>query len=96
MRPGPEPHNASEIVAIDSGSTDGTIPLLERHGARVVRSQWLGHVKTKQLALEACTKPWVFSIDSDESLEPDLAASIRAALSRDDKNISGYRANRRI
>jgi len=71
---------AAEIVAVDSGSTDGTIPLLERYGARVIASPWLGHIRTKQLALEHCTRPWVLCIDSDESIEPDLAASIREAI----------------
>jgi glycosyltransferase involved in cell wall biosynthesis len=69
-----------EIVAVDSGSTDGTIGLLEKHGARVIPSAWLGYVKTKQLALESCRAEWVLCLDSDESVEPDLAESIRAAV----------------
>lgn len=69
---------AAEIVALDNGSTDGTIELLEARGVRVVRTEWLGHIKTKQKALEACTQPWIFSIDSDETVEPDLAESLRA------------------
>src|SRR4029077_4245626 len=65
---------AGEIVAVDSGSTDGTIGMLDAAGARVIRSEWLGHVKTKQKAMEACTRDWVLCLDSDESLEPELAA----------------------
>lgn len=87
---------AAEIVAIDSGSTDDTIAMLERAGARVVRSAWLGHVKTKQFALEQCTQPWVLCLDSDESVEPELAREIEAALSRDDPSIRGYEVNRKI
>ena len=30
---------------------------------------WLGHVKTKQAATEACSLDWVLCIDSDESLD---------------------------
>ena len=71
---------AAEIVAVDSGSTDGTIGLLEQAGARVIRSEWLGHVKTKQLALEACSQEWVLCLDSDESVLVDLAESIRRAI----------------
>ena len=67
---------AAEVVAVDSGSTDGTIPLLERHGARVIRSDWKGHVATKQMALEACVQEWVLCIDSDESLQPDLKRAV--------------------
>lgn len=87
---------ASEIVAIDSGSTDETIPMLEAAGARVVRSAWLGHVKTKQMALEHCTQPWILALDSDESLEPDLAHAIREALTRNDPTVGGYELNRKV
>lgn len=71
---------AAEIVAVDGGSTDGTLELLERAGARVVSSPWLGFVKTKQLAIARCTRGWVLLLDSDESLEPTLAGGVRAAL----------------
>lgn len=81
---------AGEIVALDSGSTDGTVGMLERAGARVIRTEWLGHVKTKQKALEACTRAWVLCIDSDESLEPELAAAIRAKLEGSRDGVAGY------
>lgn len=87
---------AAEIVAIDSGSTDDTIAMLEAAGARVIRSAWLGHVKTKQLALEQCSQPWVLCLDSDESVEPELARSIEAAVTRADPSIGGYEVNRKI
>lgn len=84
------------IVAIDSGSTDGTIALLESHNARIIRSPWLGHIKTKQLALDSCTSDWILSLDSDESPEPDLISSIRAALTRNDSAVAGYELNRKV
>lgn len=87
---------ATEIVAVDSGSTDGTIPLLERHSARVIRSPWLGYVKTKQRALESCTGDWVLCLDSDESLLPELVPSIRDAIARSDSAITGHRVNRKV
>ncbi|MCC6323139.1 MAG: glycosyltransferase family 2 protein [Phycisphaerales bacterium] len=89
---------ADEIVAVDSGSTDGTIAMLEAAGARVIRSEWLGHIRTKQKALEACTCEWILCIDSDESVEPDLAVAIRGALEDGpaDPSPSGYELNRRI
>ncbi|MCC5785448.1 MAG: glycosyltransferase family 2 protein [Phycisphaerales bacterium] len=87
---------AAEIVAVDSGSTDSTIPMLEEAGARIVRSEWLGHIKTKQKALELCTQPWALSIDSDESVEPELAASIRKALTENDPGVVACRVNRKV
>jgi hypothetical protein len=86
---------ATEIVAVDSGSTDGTIALLEKAGARVIRSPWLGYVKTKQLALDACTGDWVLCLDSDESVEPDLRASIEGAIGKPE-GMGGYLVNRKV
>jgi len=87
---------ATEIVAVDSGSTDDTIPILESHHARVIRTEWKGHVATKQMALEACTQPWILSLDSDESLEPDLRAGIERALAEDDPRDHAFRVNRKV
>jgi hypothetical protein len=89
---------AAEIVAVDSGSTDGTIGLLERHAARVIRSEWKGHIATKQMALEACAQEWVLSLDSDESLRPELRRSIQNALQdpRPDPALAGWWVNRKV
>ncbi len=87
---------ASEIVAVDSGSTDDTIPMLERCGARVIRTEWKGHVATKQMALEACTQPWILSLDSDESPEPALLQAIKEALDKDEQGVDAYRVNRKV
>ena len=82
--------SAGEIVAVDSGSTDGTIALLEAAGARIVRSAWMGHVKTKQFALQQCEREWVLCVDSDESVEPELAASIRDMIAETRLGEAGY------
>lgn len=87
---------ASEIVALDSGSTDGTIELLEGAGARVQRVAWQGHVATKQQALEAALQPWVLCLDSDEPVMPDLAESIRRVVMQNDPAIAGCRVNRKV
>jgi glycosyltransferase involved in cell wall biosynthesis len=71
---------AAEILAADSGSTDSTLSLLARHHARVIHTPWLGHVRTKQLALDACTQPWALCLDSDEALDDALRASITALI----------------
>lgn len=89
------PLNA-EIVALDSGSTDGTLEILKRHGARVIHQPWLGHVSQKQVAMERARGAWILSLDSDESLEPDLLASVRVAIARDDPAIAGYEVNRKV
>jgi hypothetical protein len=87
---------ASELIALDSGSTDGTIHLLREAGATVIHQPWLGFVRQKQAALDRCTQPWILHLDSDESVEPDLRRSIEEALQKNDSAASGYEVNRKV
>ncbi len=87
---------AEEVVAVDSGSTDGTIEMLERCDppARVIRTEWKGYIATKQMALEACTRPWILCLDSDESVLPELAEAIRGAIGGKGGSLAGSGATR--
>ena len=87
---------AGEIVAVDSGSTDGTVAVLEAAGAKVVHQPWLGYVKQKQFALDQCAGDWILHLDSDEPVSPELASSIRAAITKNDPSIAGYEVNRKV
>jgi len=65
-----------EIVVVDSGSTDDTVAIATRFGARVVAQKWLGYVDQKNFALSQAEHPWVLSIDADEEISPELAQAI--------------------
>jgi len=72
---------ADEIVVLDGGSTDGTADIARARGARVIEETgWPGFGPQKNRALDALGTDWVLSIDADEVVSPELAASIRAAI----------------
>ena len=71
---------ADEVVVVDSGSTDGTPALAERHGARVIHQDWLGFGPQKQFAVDAARHDWVLCLDADERVSPALQAAIENAL----------------
>src|SRR5256884_9716561 len=71
---------ADEIVVVDSGSTDGTVELAARSGARVVRKEWLGVGAQKQFAVDAASHDWGLCVDADECLSPRLRHRLVAEL----------------
>jgi glycosyltransferase involved in cell wall biosynthesis len=71
---------ADEIVVVDSGSTDATVEIATRHGARVEHKEWLGFGRQKQHAVSLARHDWVLCLDVDERVSERLAGSIREAL----------------
>jgi glycosyltransferase involved in cell wall biosynthesis len=69
---------ASEVVLVDSGSTDKTVAIAEELGARVVHQPWLGGGRQKRVGEDAATHNWLLDLDADEIVSPELAAEIRA------------------
>ena len=63
-----------EIIVVDSQSTDTTVAIAQQHGAKVVQpADWPGFGPQKNRALDLATCDWVFSIDADERVTPELA-----------------------
>lgn len=65
-----------EIVVVDSGSSDRTVELATKLGARVLDMAWRGYAGQKNYASECCTNDWVLSLDADEALSEALEAEI--------------------
>lgn len=68
----------SELVVLDSGSTDATGEVAHACGARVVQQPWLGFAAQKNAAIAQATQPFVLLLDADEWLAPEGAGTIRA------------------
>ncbi len=71
---------ADDIVIVDSGSTDTTLAIAARYGARVVHQDWLGFGKQKQFAVAQARHRWVLCLDADERVSDDLRAAIQSAI----------------
>lgn len=71
---------ADEVVVLDSGSTDKTIDLARRLGARVALEPWRGFAKQKTRAAALCKHTWVLSLDADEALSPEAQSELKALL----------------
>ena len=73
---------ADQVVVVDSGSADGTVPVARSLGAEVVEQPWLGFSAQREYALRLplLRHDWVYFVDADEWVSPQLAAEIAAQL----------------
>lgn len=66
-----------EILVLDSGSTDATIEIAKRHGARVEHQPFLGYGPQKRRAVELAKHDWILAVDDDEVLDYEAATTIQ-------------------
>jgi len=71
---------ADEIIVVDSGSDDATADICKEFGAKVYVHDWPGFGAQKNRALGYASNEWIFSIDADERVTPELRMEIDAAL----------------
>jgi glycosyltransferase involved in cell wall biosynthesis len=87
---------ADEIFVVDSFSTDGTLAIAQKFGARIVQHEYVNSAAQKNWAIPQCSHPWVFIIDADERVRPDLRAEVKALLARPGgPELAGYFVVRR-
>jgi len=80
-----------EVYVIDSQSTDATVEIAQSYGAHVVQFHYRGGwPKKRQWAMESLplAHDWIFLVDADEALTPELAQEIKIAIQNPDCN--GY------
>jgi glycosyltransferase involved in cell wall biosynthesis len=85
---------ASEIILVDSGSTDHTLEIARLHKAQCYHQQWLGYAAQKNYALSLATKTWVLSLDADEVVTDSLSKEITNLLLSSEQFCDGYRIPR--
>ncbi len=67
---------ASEIVVVDSFSSDKTVEICQAEGCRVFLREFKGYGEQKQYAVDQAANDWVFSIDADEVVSEALRDEI--------------------
>lgn len=62
----------SDIVVVDCHSTDATVKVARRFTDRVFERTWTNFADQKNFANSKALHPWIFSLDADERLSPEL------------------------
>ncbi len=80
-----------EVYVVDSQSSDETAEIASSFGAKVIQFHYLGGwPKKRQWAMDTLplAYDWIFLVDADEALTPELADEIKQAIQ--DPALDGY------
>ncbi|WP_434745421.1 glycosyltransferase family 2 protein [Candidatus Pantoea rara] len=72
---------ADEIIMLDSGSSDDSVNIATKAGAKVyLNDDWQGYGIQRQRAQDYATGDMILMIDADERVSPELRAAIEQVL----------------
>ncbi|MGI5828167.1 MAG: glycosyltransferase family 2 protein [Patescibacteria group bacterium] len=75
---------ADEIIVIDKKSQDSTREIAEKFGAKVVTFEGEYFDEWRNVGITKASSPWIFYIDPDERVTPELKAEIEKALDQEE------------
>ena len=87
---------AHQVFVLDSGSTDRTEAIAREKGAEFVFHAWEGYAGQKNWGLDhlPITTPWVFILDADEVITPELRDELAAIAQADTCEENAFYVNR--
>ena len=87
---------ADEIIIVDSDSTDRTIEIARNYTDKIFNRPFRGYKDKHEFADSQTTGDWIFWIDADERVSPELRESIENVRRSDPATLpDGFRIARR-
>ncbi len=85
-----------DVLIVDSFSSDATLKIAGEHGVRVVQRAFDSFAGQRNFAVEHCELryEWIFHLDADEVMTPDLSAEILGCIAATDKD--AYRVSSKL
>jgi len=88
---------ADEILIVDSSSSDETLNIAQKYGARIIQREYQYSASQKNWAIPQAKNEWILLLDSDERLTERLRDEIRNLMEDEDKlaEVDGFKIARR-
>lgn len=75
---------ADEIIVVDTGSTDSTVDVARRYGAKVLSHTWQNDFsEARNVSLDSATGRWILVLDADEELTDEARKGIVEVVDAD-------------
>jgi glycosyltransferase involved in cell wall biosynthesis len=72
---------ADEIIVVDTGSSDRTVSIAKKFGAKIFKFDWCDDfAAARNYALEQAQGKWILVLDADEILEPSIIPVLQNAI----------------
>ena len=84
---------ADEVIVVDTGSTDKTVEVATKAGAKVFHFVWIDDfAAAKNYAIEQCSGDWILMLDADEYIKPEDYGQVRKIIDEydEDKSVIGF------
>jgi glycosyltransferase involved in cell wall biosynthesis len=86
---------ASEIIVVDSFSTDDTYEIVKKYSTYCEQREWPGFRNQYNYCISLAKNDWVIFLDADEVISSELVQEIEQRLRQDNGKFDGYIAHRR-
>lgn len=73
----------SEIIVVDSGSTDATLHIANKYSARIFFKKFSDFSSIKNFGIMKAKNQWILSVDADEVISNELQYQIKKAIEND-------------
>lgn len=87
---------ASEIIIVDSFSTDDTVKIAKKYTKNVFQRKWTNFSDQKNFANNKASFPWILSLDADERISPKLREEILQIKKKREPETSAFSMPRQV
>lgn len=83
-----------EILLADSGSTDNSVSIAEKSGARIIQAESSGFSDSRNIGAKNALGDWLLYIDADERITENLQEEILSRLTVSDSRFTSFKIYR--